>query len=283
MLAGHCHLVYVGRFRLEKRRLKVATVLVPLEGSLVSDRALPLAAMLAKTTSSELRLLRVVQPPVVPSVGPHVVELEESALVSLERKAAVIREQNGLDPSVVCRFGFPPDVILEEARACGAWCVVMASHSRSGLLRTVLGSTAEAVVDRSLLPVFVVPLGVEIPQQQSVQRILVPQDGSQRAMEILPAVHELAQRLGAEVAAIQTTAADPAAAIRRRSCIDQVDLIALASHGRSPLSQEHLSQPAERMLRSSSVPLLVFGRAMLRALETGSNPNRKPTQTISSH
>jgi nucleotide-binding universal stress UspA family protein len=52
--------------------------------------------------------------------------------------------------------GTPAEAILQTARRLGADAICVASHGRSGLLRSVLGSVAEAVISGSELPVHVV-------------------------------------------------------------------------------------------------------------------------------
>lgn len=257
------------RQQLKWKGAALATVLVPVEGSLVSERILPLATMLAAATASELRLLHVFHLPVEPSVGPHVLEMRQSALRTLQTRAARVREQAGMIPRLACRPGFPPDAILLEAVSCDAWCIAMASHSREGLVRTVLGSIVEQVVDRSPVPVFALPIGAEVAAMSPVRRILVPQDGSPRAAAIMPAVYDLADRLGAKAVSLHVLSADPAAEIRRYGRDGGFDLIALATHGRSVLEQDRLSPVAQSCLRHSCLPLMVFGRTVLRSLERG--------------
>lgn len=61
---------------------------------------------------------------------------------------------------VVPRFteGVPYQTIPEEAARLGVDLVVMASHGRTGLEHTLLGSVAERVVRSSAIPVCTVPL-----------------------------------------------------------------------------------------------------------------------------
>ena len=63
----------------------------------------------------------------------------------------------GIDVRVtVVDGGAPGEAILQAARRLGADAICVASHGRSGLLRSVLGSVAEAVISGSELPVHVV-------------------------------------------------------------------------------------------------------------------------------
>jgi nucleotide-binding universal stress UspA family protein len=63
----------------------------------------------------------------------------------------------GIDVRVtVVDGGAPGEAILQTARRLGADAICVASHGRSGLLRSVLGSVAEAVISGSELPVHLV-------------------------------------------------------------------------------------------------------------------------------
>lgn len=48
------------------------------------------------------------------------------------------------------------DLIVDEARRCGAGLIVMGTHGRRGLKRVALGSDAELVVRVSPVPVLLV-------------------------------------------------------------------------------------------------------------------------------
>ena len=62
-------------------------------------------------------------------------------------------QSEGVTVEAVCREGFPPDVIVEEAAQHNADLVAMGTHGRSGLAHLLLGSTAERVVQKSPCPV----------------------------------------------------------------------------------------------------------------------------------
>jgi nucleotide-binding universal stress UspA family protein len=53
------------------------------------------------------------------------------------------------------RFGSPPDEILEEASDWGADLILIGHHN--GLGRWFLGSVADSLLKRSVVPVLVVP------------------------------------------------------------------------------------------------------------------------------
>jgi nucleotide-binding universal stress UspA family protein len=73
--------------------------------------------------------------------------------------------------------------------------LVMATHGRGGPARWFLGSTAEAVIRRAPVPVYLVRADEASPPQPLWQRIIVPLDGSALAEEALPVARDLATRL----------------------------------------------------------------------------------------
>jgi nucleotide-binding universal stress UspA family protein len=84
--------------------------------------------------------------------------------------------------------------------------IVLASASLGALDSLAFGGVADRVVRRSPAPVFVVRPGGASASAE-IRRLVVPLDGSQRAMQALPAAAELGNRLGASVALV--TVIDP--------------------------------------------------------------------------
>ncbi|HEX2164365.1 MAG TPA: universal stress protein [Thermoanaerobaculia bacterium] len=64
--------------------------------------------------------------------------------------------REGLAVEAVSREGYPPDVIVDEARRRDADLVAMGTHGRTGLAHLLLGSTAERVVQHAPCPVITV-------------------------------------------------------------------------------------------------------------------------------
>jgi nucleotide-binding universal stress UspA family protein len=183
----------------------MTTVLVPLDGSALSGRALPYAAALARATAGRLLLIRA-----CPGVSPAY--LESGAAVRL---AAVARERDrrhaadaldavaeelraeGLRAEPLARVGAPTDAILEEAETAGADLVVMSTHGRGGVGRLLHGSVADAVLRRAALPILMVPPAAEPWPADGPDRLLVALDGSALAEAGLAAAERLAHPFGA--------------------------------------------------------------------------------------
>jgi nucleotide-binding universal stress UspA family protein len=153
----------------------MGTVLVPLDGSSLSEAALPYAALLAETLDADLDLLRVV------GAGAD----EQIAAAYLGSFPA---------EAIHVRHGLPAECIVEEASAEHANLIVMATHARSGLERAMHGSVEAQVVAHAPVPTVVLRGPVRQPK---LRTILVTISGASAAP--LTSVTELARRAGARV------------------------------------------------------------------------------------
>jgi nucleotide-binding universal stress UspA family protein len=140
-------------------------ILVPLDRAAGAEVALPVAADLAKSDGTVIRLLYVAPTPSAVVAEGRVIayadqesdRLQQLGMVYLREAACQLA---GLPVEYAVRFGEPAEEILEEARESGADLVVMATHGRSGVARLMLGSVAEAVLRRSEVPVVLVRHGL---------------------------------------------------------------------------------------------------------------------------
>jgi nucleotide-binding universal stress UspA family protein len=156
----------------QQLRTVYARLLVPLDGSPLSESALPHAVALARLFSARLDLLTV-----VPRPG-HYIESETELWRAAERGdpallIAAVRaarehylaeqsarlQQDGLDAVPVIAEGEVAETILQMAQERHADCIVMATHGRSGLARWVLGSVAAKVLSAASIPVLLVRPG----------------------------------------------------------------------------------------------------------------------------
>jgi len=142
-------------------------ILVPVDGSLTSQRGLDESFALAHALGSTLHLLNVVEPGLLIDttsmhVPPaHVLDELRAAGERLVFDAAARARHEGIraHASVRCEPGQRiADAILTACRQCGADLIVMGTHGRHGIERLALGSDAEDVLRRSPVPVLVVRL-----------------------------------------------------------------------------------------------------------------------------
>jgi nucleotide-binding universal stress UspA family protein len=139
-------------------------ILVPLDGSEYSERALRYASDLAKSTGAALRLVSVVLRPEVAG-EPHVERLDEQsrerAMRYLEAHATQARANGVADVTPEVRLGEPARAITEVAAERGADLVVMSTHGLGASGRYALGSIAFKVLMTAPCPVFM----VRIPEE----------------------------------------------------------------------------------------------------------------------
>jgi nucleotide-binding universal stress UspA family protein len=139
----------------------VQMIVVPLDGSLLSETVLPLAEDLAAHLEVPLVLLRVVEPVYIldnPAVGfaPEYLGWLDDRRATAQRylqSLAASLSATALDIRTIVSVGKPGDEIVACAHRFADSMVVMATHGRGGLARLVLGSVARQVVAESGVPV----------------------------------------------------------------------------------------------------------------------------------
>lgn len=143
------------------QRLPWRRILVPLDFSLTSFRALKIAVPLAKECGARLLLLNVIEP------NPYPTGMEGAVLVASD--AVIAKNAKRQLPQVARRFvpksvhvtslvahGRAADVIVKTAEEKGADLIVLSTHGHTGLNRLLMGSTGEQVARQARCPVFVV-------------------------------------------------------------------------------------------------------------------------------
>jgi len=146
-------------------------ILVPLDGSPLSERALPVATELARKFESRVILLRVldIPTPTVPTLHPEVIpswvgEACKHAHQEAERYLNARQEelcQQGFETQVLLRDTLPAEDILDAAIAEDVDLIVMSTHGRGGLARWTFGSVADKVARHSPCPVLLVRQNME--------------------------------------------------------------------------------------------------------------------------
>lgn len=142
-------------------------IVVPLDGSDVSEAALPEAIRQAKAFELPLHLVRVVDTRVLEQVGGSAAAFNYSMLGEMfsqesddsQQYVSATRERlasEGLTVTSDVRVGPVAQGILDAIEPGDM--IVMGSHGRSGLKRWMLGSVAEEVLRHSPVPVLMVKL-----------------------------------------------------------------------------------------------------------------------------
>lgn len=195
------------------------TIVVPLDGSDLSEKALPLARAFGRQ-GGEIVLLQV-----VPSEGAMTelatadlltpAELDGSdrdeARTSLRGVVERLRAEGATARDLVVE-GDPVREICRVAAELDAGLIVMATHGRGALQRLTHGSVADGVSRRAATPVLLVRVqdkGGPKAADATVRRLLVPYDGSEVAAQALPVAAAHAGALGVPILLVR--AVNPAA------------------------------------------------------------------------
>ncbi len=289
-------------------------IIAPLDGSELSEAALPYATLVAKATGSRLLLVTVwegSEPTLRLDLPAVATELTQSAqqyymdyLMGLVKKA----EAAGIQVEAEVLIGHPAEEILNLVRQRDPRLLVLATHGRSGLSRWWYGSVAAALLRET--PVPTMAIGPKVLEKQAapaaVRRILVPLDGSPLSEAALKPALELAETLESsvvlaqvlswatqsylygvpqvDVARIERELTEASESYLARvqqglqtarpvetkvlrgmpadsliSLVDDegIDLVVMASHGRSGLARAALGSVADRMLHAAAPVLLV--------------------------
>ncbi|MDO8455401.1 MAG: universal stress protein [Burkholderiaceae bacterium] len=141
-------------------------ILVPVDGSPTSEKALDEAIRLAQLSGARLQLLHVVDEfgyvtgfePAMNYVNDIIplMRVAGEKLLAYDRKKAM---DKGVDADCVLIDEAPGricDHVAEQARRAKADLIVVGSHGRRGMGRVLLGSDAEQIVRHASVPVLVV-------------------------------------------------------------------------------------------------------------------------------
>ena len=161
----------------EPRRFEPATIMVPLDGTVTAEAALPLASKLARALGAQLRLVMV-----VPTLGtvagekhPHAAFLPRTTRMLLnveEEQAAAYLDQlvsslegAGVATVAEIRRGAPVSELAADAAEHADGLVVAATHGRAGLQAIWSTSVAMRLLTRTTAPILLVPIVEPAPSR----------------------------------------------------------------------------------------------------------------------
>jgi len=138
----------------------IKKILVPIDFSDYSKKALQYTVKLAKSFNAELFLVYVIEPMVYPadlSMGQMVIPQSE---VNLSEKANTELEElatneigDSLKYNIFIKTGKPFMEIIETATEVDADLIIIATHGHTGVEHLLFGSTSEKVVRKAPCPV----------------------------------------------------------------------------------------------------------------------------------
>lgn len=176
-------------------------ILVPLDGSSLSENAIPAAAALQSIYGGLVRFVHVaeVQPPTSPDYD-HARGIFVEYATSTGQRFGISSQSADL---LVDRS--PAQGILEATQ--GARFLVIASHGRGGFRATFVGSVADKVIRRTTIPALLIP-GVGAATPFFTRRsIMVALDGSEASEIVLTAARDLARRAEAGLTLVRVASA----------------------------------------------------------------------------
>ena len=128
--------------------MKISEILLPTDFSAAAEAAALVATAMAREAGARLHVVHVVPPATDPSLG-------SEQLTRLGRKLG-----KGLAVELALLSGRSAREITKYARDKGIDLIVISTHGRTGVSRTLLGSVAEAVVRLSPCLVLTVPMAL---------------------------------------------------------------------------------------------------------------------------
>lgn len=209
-------------------------LLLPLDGSQVSEVALPWAIYLARRRHATVVLAQALHVLPVVAGGPMgelgSAEMYDDIIVA-EREAAdaylhEVRQRlvaEGLAVETFVQVASAAAMILDLADHLGVELIVMATHGRGGLSRLVLGSVAEQVLQQATVPILLVRADERAAERApALDRLLVPLDGSMLAERAIGVAAQLADR-GTRIVLMRAVEPPRAASARARTWNTVVD------------------------------------------------------------
>ena len=185
-------------------------IVVPLDGSRRAERAIPVAARIARASGGSVVLLRVVSiatepwPTMVsqPTMRQQVMDAELTEAETYLSEVATRPKLDHVLTETVALSGSTPSTILDVAHSCQADLIVLCSHGYTGMTRWVLGSVAEKVARHAGVPVLILREGGPLlagphPDATRPLRAMVALDGSAHAKAALEPAASLIAALAA--------------------------------------------------------------------------------------
>ena len=267
-------------------------IMLPTDGSLEGERALPYAQAIATSQGAEILLVQVVQLPLMindeyegGAGWQQAFETFESlAQANLDTLCERFRAANvGVQQTRL--LGYAASALLDFEREHKPDLVVMATHGRTGLARFALGSIADRIVRHGTAPVLLVRTETS---EVRLETALIMLDGSGLAEESLKAAKLLAghplrkvilfeavtdsadrrpaatylEGVAARLAKheiqseIMTDMGDPTLLFEKAA--SGADFVILSTHGRGGIDRFRHGSVAERVVHGSTKPVLLM-------------------------
>lgn len=268
-------------------------ILVPLDGSLMAERALQPARALAEAARGEIILLRsmiVVHMAMPAFAGEYDWLWPEDSDGAMRREVesylehirdTIARPRMHVVTEVA--EGSEAAAILDAASEHNVDLIAMTSHGRTGVRRWLMGSVTERVLHYATCPVMV------LRHEHALRHILVALDGSELAERVLEPALDVASCLDADVTLLRVLptglgyqeASDYLDGVRRRHAntgvrmtpkvlegpvvdtildfveAEKADLVAMTTHGRTGLRRWVYGSVTSKIMRGTEGAMLI--------------------------
>jgi nucleotide-binding universal stress UspA family protein len=141
--------------------LKIKSILVPLDFSDPSKKALIYAVRMAEQFGSRIIMLSVIEPVATPDFTYHPLITETDAVKKsvtkrLDALCQELKVPGNLIERKIVRYGTPFAEITSAARTLKVDLIIVTTHGYTGLKHVIMGSTSERVVRHAPCPVLTV-------------------------------------------------------------------------------------------------------------------------------
>jgi nucleotide-binding universal stress UspA family protein len=210
-------------------------IMVALESVEIDQPALAAAVTLAKRSAARLHVVHVSN-----SSGSKPEALERSALFrTIEWTSDELNESVSfqlIEPEIGKTIAAH---LIEYATAHAIDLIIMGTHARGRIGRTIYGSAVEGIIRACNVPVLVVP---RVPQRLKLRRLLVALDGTAEAEAILDEAAELARLFGSTITLLQVVDAAGAEDNQNSHPLAHEQFVLRCAH-----SEEYLDRTADRL------------------------------------
>jgi nucleotide-binding universal stress UspA family protein len=266
---------------------RMARLLLATDGSKMSEGAIKEAVNLAKTCSSKLFVVSVVEiNPEFEAYAPGILEKMEKEtrqhLDSIRSQAS----KEGVNCETIAHEGDEPfQYIIDEAAKNKVEMILMGRHGRTGLKRLLMGSVTARVIGLASCKVMVVPEGTGF----TCKKILIATDGSKYSEAASREAISIAKRCGSDLIVLSVATKEKNLPAAKKS-VDKVskmaekedikvdtltprgtpyevivktaekknaDVIVVGSHGRTGLERLLMGSVTERVIGHAKCAVLV--------------------------
>lgn len=144
--------------------LDIKNIIVPTDFSPLSYSAFSYAKDLAEKFNAKIHLIYVLEktPPFLAVRSLDISEnevmksMEEEAIKQLNNAVERLKGDSDFEVIAICRKGIDYEEIVKYSKEIEKGLIVIATHGRTGILHTLLGSVAEKVIRYAKCPVLVI-------------------------------------------------------------------------------------------------------------------------------